>query len=213
MGKSLSQITKELCHFWNLDHAILPVTDNYVPTIVDTDEGVLPFQEYFVKLQCRPKVKGFTFRDVEGSVPAPGVVDALQKSDIVIICPSNPWVSVDPILAIPGVMAALESSTAPIIAVSPIIGGEAVKGPAAKMFKEMGFQPSPLTVAEHYASRQAGGILDGFVLDEVDKDMELAIRDINMETLATGTWMKSISDRQRLAREVLEFGEQLMGRV
>ncbi len=210
MGWTLCQITDEFRRAWKIEQTIIPVTDDYVPTIVDTDVGMLPFQEYFVKQQCRPVVRGFKFDKVDYSKPAPGVLDAIQEAELVVICPSNPWVSIDPILAIPGVRKELLSNANPSIAVSPIIGGEAVKGPAAKMYSEMGFKPSALIVAEHYGSRIFEGILSGFVMDNTDKNMCVEIQKKGLQTLVTNTLMKSLNDRQRLAEEVLEFGKELI---
>lgn len=209
-GRSLSHITKQFCHAWNIEQSILPITDDIVPTIVDTDQGILPFQEYFVMKKCQPKVKGFKFNNVDKSTPAPGVLKSIKESELVIFCPSNPWVSIDPILAVPCIREELLNSTVPIIAVSPIIGGEAVKGPAAKMYAEMGIQPSALAVAEHYGYGRDGGLLTGFVLDALDENVNVEIQYRGIKTLITNTLMQTNSDRQRLAREVLEFGKELI---
>jgi LPPG:FO 2-phospho-L-lactate transferase len=203
-GHSLSQITYEFCNSWGIRPRILPMSDDKVPTWVYTNEGELPFQEYFVHRQCYPRVTGFRFDGVERAHPAPGVVDALQKADIVVICPSNPWVSIGPILEIPGLRLLLEEMHSPVIAVSPIIGGQAVKGPAAKMYEELGIQPSAITVA-----RQYGALLDGFVLDNVDADQAQQVREMGIEPWVTITLMKTRQDRHRLAAEVLEFGAEL----
>jgi LPPG:FO 2-phospho-L-lactate transferase len=203
-GQPLSQITYEFCNSWGIRSRILPMSDDKVPTWVYTEEGELPFQEYFVHRQCNPRVTGFRFDGVERAHPAPGVLDALQKADLVVICPSNPWVSIGPILELPGIKALLEEKHDPIVAVSPIIGGQAVKGPAAKMYYELGIQPSALAVA-----RQYGALLDGFVLDNVDADQAQLVRELGIEPWVTITLMKTRQDRHRLAVEVLEFGTQL----
>ena len=210
MGWTLSQITEKFRRAWNIEQTIIPVTDDFVPTMVDTDVGILPFQEYFVKQQCGPVVRGFRFDKVDSSKPAPGILYALQEAELFVICPSNPWVSIDPILAIPGVRMELLSNANPIIAVSPIIGRKAVKGPAAKMFSEMGFKPSALTVADHYGGRNIDGILSGFVMDNTDKNLSVEIQKKGLQTLVTNTLMKTLADRQRLAEEVLEFGKELI---
>ena len=202
-GDILSEITIEFCRAWGIQFAILPMTDDAVPTWVYTEEGEIPFQEYFVHRQCQPRVTGFRFDGVENAHPAPGVLESLHRADLVIICPSNPWVSVDPILAIPGVRSAVEQR--PVLAVSPIIGGKAVKGPAAKMFAELGIDPSAITVARHY-----GSLLTGFVLDVVDGEMAESVRTSGVQVLATDTLMKSTDDRRHLAEEVLEFGKSLL---
>ena len=181
------------------------MSDQPVRTIVETDEGDLAFQEYFVHRRCQPRVKGFRFDGVDSAVPAAGAREAIQSADAVILCPSNPWVSIDPILA----TLALTPPSAPLsrnsgeglgvraIAVSPIIGGQTVKGPAAKMFAELGIQPSALAVAEHYEN-----FLTGIVVDSVDSELANRIR---IPTLITNTLMKSLTDRAHLAIDVLNF--------
>ncbi|HND91611.1 MAG TPA: 2-phospho-L-lactate transferase [Anaerolineales bacterium] len=190
-GETLSQITKDFCKAWGIQPTILPMTDAPVRTIVDSDEGELAFQEYFVHRQCGPKVKGFRFDGVEAAEPAFGVREAVESADAIIICPSNPWVSVDPILRV------IPLPKKKIVAVSPIIGGKTVKGPAAKMYAELGIEPSALAVAEHYRD-----LLSGFVLDNVDAHLSDKIR---TRTLVTDTLMNSLTDRARLAMDVLHF--------
>ncbi|MFZ5904113.1 MAG: 2-phospho-L-lactate transferase [Chloroflexota bacterium] len=194
-GQSLSQITRDFCAAWGVRHTVLPMSDDPVRTIVETDEGDLPFQEYFVHRRCQPRVKGFRFDGVDSAEPAAGAREAIQSADAVILCPSNPWVSIDPILAVLHPSSFILHPL--IVAVSPIIGGKTVKGPAAKMFGELGIEPSAIAVAEHY-----GDLLTGIVVDSVDS--ELAKR-IKIKTLVTDTIMNSSSDRARLARDVLEF--------
>jgi LPPG:FO 2-phospho-L-lactate transferase len=211
-GQSLSQVTRWFCQLWGIKPKIIPMSDDPIPTWVFTDEGDIPFQDYFVRRRCQPRVKGFRFQGVECSRSAPGVMDALASGDLIIICPSNPWVSIDPILAIPGVKAALtfeSESRRVVVAVSPIIGGEVVKGPAAKMFTELGVQPSALAVARHYGAQKAGGLLTGFVLDNIDADQASPIVNMGMGTLVTDTIMRTPGDRFHLAEEVLAFGEKL----
>ena len=201
-GWSLSQICRVFCEGWGIRVAVMPATDDYVPTLVYTQDGTMPFQEYFVRQQCKPKVTGFKFENVEGARPAPGVLEVINEADLVIICPSNPWVSIDPILAIPGVRVALAGHS--ILAVSPLIGGKTVKGPAAKMYAEMGIEPSALSVAQHYSS-----LLSGFVMDKVDAKLVNAIQSEGIDVLVTDTLMKTQEDRQRLAGEILYFADNL----
>jgi len=211
-GHSLSEITRWFCQTWGIKPTIIPMSDDPIPTRVFTDEGDMPFQDYFVRRQCQPHVKGFRFQEAESSRSAPGVVEALVSGDLIIICPSNPWVSIDPILAIPGVRAAFtfaSKSRRVAVAVSPIIGGETVKGPAAKMFTELGIQPSTLAVACHYGAQKAGGLLTGFVLDNLDANQADPIMNMGMGTLVTDIIMRTPGDRFRLAQEVLVFGEEL----
>jgi LPPG:FO 2-phospho-L-lactate transferase len=195
-GQILSQITAEFCRAWGVRQTILPMTDQTVHTMVDTIEyGELAFQDYFVQRKCIPRVKGFRFDGIEFANPAPGVLEAIYKADAVVICPSNPWVSIDTILGIPGVCPALSTKT--VVAVSPIIGGQTVKGPAAKMFLELGLLPSALTVAEHY-----GDLLSGFILDNVDSDLA---QFFSIPTVFANSFMKTHEDRINLAQDVLHL--------
>lgn len=206
IGQPLSRITADFCQSWGISVNVLPVTDYLVPTIVNTDQGDLPFQEYFVYRRFEPKVNGFRFLYAETSEPAPGVIDALDLADMIVICPSNPFVSVDPILAIPGVKDAVISrmkNGIPVVAVSPIIGGKSVKGPAAKMFSELGFDPSASAVSEYYS-----GIINGFVFDQIDSD-ELVSIEPGIQTRMTNTLMPDVKERKRLASEVISFGREV----
>lgn len=202
LDEPLSKITHDFCRAWGIQITVLPASDDNVPTWVYTDEGELPFQEYFVQRQCHPRVSGFHFAGVEAARPAPGVLDAIRKADLVIMCPSNPWVSIAPILAIPGIREVI--TTRPVIAVSPIIAGEAVRGPAAKMYQELGIQPSAKAVARHY-----GGLLAGFVLDLEDEGQAEELCSERLQILVVNTLMKTQADRAGLAREVLDFGKRV----
>ena len=202
-GQTLSQITRDFCKAWGVKPLVLPMSDDPIPTIVQTSKGNLGFQEYFVHQQCAPEVTGFRFLGIEKAKPAPGVLEAIDRADLIIICPSNPWVSIDPILAVPGVRQKL--GTRQVIAVSPIIGGKAVKGPAAKMFTELDIQPSAVAVARHYGARAADGLLAGFVVDNVDADLAAEVREIGVLAYVTDTWMNTPKDRLRLAIEIQEF--------
>ena len=208
-GQPLSQVTRDFCRAWGVRAAVIPMSDDPLPTWVNTDEGELPFQEYFVHRQCRPHVTGFRFEGVERAKPAPGVLEALEQAQLVVICPSNPWVSVDPILAVPGIRAALtkgrEMGRLRILAVSPIIGGQTVKGPAAKMYAELGIQPSALSVARHY-----GALLAGFVLDSQDAHLAQAVQELGICPSVTNTLMVTPADRRRLAEEMLSFSTGLV---
>ena len=199
-GQPLSQITKDFCEAWGMREKILPMTDQPVRTIVETAEGDLSFQEYFVHRRCEPRVTGFHFEGIELARPAPGTQEALREADAIILCPSNPWVSIDPILNVLSPLNPREDVPAPVFAISPIIGGQTVKGPAAKMFGELGIEPSALAVAKHY-----GNLVNGFVLDRVDRQLEGQIRDLHMHTCVTNTLMISHEDRKKLAHEVLNF--------
>lgn len=202
-GLSLTRVTQELCDRMGIKDHVLPMTDRPVRTIVKTIDGrKLPFQEYFVKEQCVPEVTGFEFAGIEEAQPGLKVQKALTEADLIVICPSNPWVSIDPILKLSGIRELLIEKS--VIAVSPIIGGKTIKGPAAKMFLELGMNPGCFEVANHYRD-----LLTGFVLDSQDQDEASRISDIGIIPLVTQTIMRSGEDRIRLADEVLKFGMKL----
>jgi len=199
-GRRLSEIVYDFCQSWGIKITILPMSDDAVSTIVNTSEyGEMAFQEYFVHQRCNPKVKGFKFVGVEFSRPATGVMEAINKADALILCPSNPWVSLDPILSVPGILAAVKSRKI-VTGVSPIVGGAAIKGPAAKMFSELNIEPSAFAVAQHYE-----GIISHFVLDLIDHDLERSISNLGMKTTTVNTVMKTQEDRRQLAADVLNF--------
>lgn len=194
-GQTLSRITHDFCQLWNIPQTVLPMSDQPVRTMVQTtDQGELSFQEYFVHRQCEPAVKGFRFAGIEAAQPGPGVIEAVDQSDAVVICPSNPWVSINPILALDGIRPAL--SRKKVVAVSPIIAGKTVKGPASKMYAELGIQPTAMAVAQHY-----GSLLSAFVMDDLDAALA---KDIEVETCLTDTLMRTRVDRRRLAQDVLD---------
>lgn len=199
-GDLLSQITRDFCTAWGIRHTVLPMSDQPVRTIVDTDEGELAFQEYFVHRRCAPRVKGFRFEGVDEAEPAAGAREAIEAADAIVICPSNPWVSVDPILKVISLTPAISQREMPLVALSPIIGGEAVKGPAAKMYRELGIEPSALAVANHYR-----GVVTHFIMDKVDTQLIESVRSVNMQVFVTNTLMQSHVDRKQLAGEVLNF--------
>jgi LPPG:FO 2-phospho-L-lactate transferase len=202
-GQPLSQIVQHFCQVLGIRPRVLPMTDDFTPTWVYTTDGEMPFQEYFVRRQCQPIVTGFRFQGADRASPAPGVLDAIRQADLVVLCPSNPWVSLDPILSIPGLRSVV--AVRPVVAVSPIIGGQTVKGPAGKMFAELGILPSAAAVARHYAD-----LLNGFVIDQMDAGLEPEIQELGMQTLLTDIIMKTPLDRVRLSKEVIDFGTQLI---
>lgn len=206
-GQTLSQVTQAFCDGWRIATQVLPMSDQPIPTTVYTDEGPLPFQEYFVHRSCVPKVNGFCFEGVEYSHPSPGLVQALMDADLVVICPSNPWVSIDPILAVPGVKQAVNGKS--VIAVSPIVGGRAIKGPAAKMYAELGIEPSARAVAAHYGAFGLDGILTGLVMDTIDAGQSAQVEDLGMKAFVMDTIMTTPEARLHLAHELLNFGEGL----
>jgi LPPG:FO 2-phospho-L-lactate transferase len=202
-GASLSAVTAHLCSALGIGARVLPMSDDPVRTRVLTDEGWLDFQEYFVRRQCQPSVRDFMFAGVDTARPQPDVLEMLGRSDLraIIICPSNPFVSIEPILAIEGIRSALQRAQAPVVAVTPIIGGKAIKGPAAKMLTELGFDVSGTAVARRYL-----GIIDGFVLDVVDAHAQ---RVPGVELFTARTLMSDVEDRLALAREVLRIADTL----
>jgi LPPG:FO 2-phospho-L-lactate transferase len=206
-GETLSSITADVARRLGIASRILPMTDDKVRTRVATREGVLDFQHYFVGRQCAPEVTGFMFEGAASAAPHPDAIAALRHPGLraVIICPSNPYISIDPILGLPDLRAALAATAAPVIAVSPIIAGRAVKGPTAKMMTELGLRVDPLTVATHYR-----GLIDGYVMDDADSQMA-AMLDLPVET--TRTLMQSLDDREALARCVLAFAERIAARA
>lgn len=205
-GETLSDVTADMANRLGIKAAIAPMADRDVRTIVETPEGPLAFQHYFVRDRCKPTVTGFRFNGAAEATPSSALDLALSGvgPDLVVICPSNPFISVDPILAVPGIRDRLLRLGAPVIAVSPIVGGKAIKGPTAKMMDELGMDVTAAGVARHYA-----GLIDGFVLDTVDKDAAAEVEDLGMNVLVTNTLMKSLDDRVMLAREIIAFSEQL----
>lgn len=202
-GRSLSEITAGFAARLGIEAHLLPMSDDPVRTKVSTPEGELDFQRYFVERQCAPEVRAITFEGVADARPHPALMQALADSSLaaIVICPSNPYLSVDPLLALPGLREALASAPPPVIAVSPIVGGAAVKGPTAKIMCELNLPVTTASVAEHYR-----GLVDGLVIDESDA-AEAATLDLPV--LATGTVMHTVEDKERLARAVLDFAHSL----
>ena len=182
---------------------VLPMTDGKVRTVVETDQGTLAFQDYFVREQCRPAVRDIRYDGAAAAKPTPQVLEALAAPTLagVIICPSNPWLSVEPILAVPGMRKALRARGVPVIAVSPIIAGKAVKGPAAKIMAELGLEPDSRSIAWHYE-----GLIDGLVIDAADEALATAMP---MPAIVTNTMMRTLDDKVALARQCLAFCDRL----
>jgi LPPG:FO 2-phospho-L-lactate transferase len=197
-GWPLSRITQEFCKVWGIRVRVLPMSDQDVQTLVHSDQGDLEFQEYFVHRECKPAVKGFSFMGLENAKPAPGVLEAIKNANAIIFCPSNPWVSIDPILSIPQIKKALEDHI--VIAVSPIIGNQTVKGPAAKMFTELGIEPSAFAIAQHY-----GSIINGLIIDKSDDYLRENIGALGVNVFTSDIFMHDNKDRGRLAGEILEI--------
>ena len=204
-GQPLSRITAGFCAALGIGTNVLPMSDSPVRTLVHTTAGTLAFQEYFVRQRCAPVVTGFAF-DGAKYASANFTLHGISHTGLsaIVICPSNPYVSIGPILELPGVRAQLQARPAPAVAVSPIVGGQALKGPAAKMMQELGHVPSAGAVAQFYS-----GLLDGFVIDRTDAQQADLIRATGMAVLVADTVMVTDADRVRLARETLEFAATL----
>ena len=198
-GETLSTITKDVAKRFGIRSQILPMSDDAVRTIVNTPEGEIAFQDYFVRQRCVPVVTQLRFDGAQSARVSPFVRQALDDDALraIVIAPSNPYLSIDPILAIPGMQACLRAAGVPIVAVTPIIGDAAVKGPTAKIMRELGIPPSPLAVVAHYR-----GLVDGFVLDS--KDADLAGR-LDLPVRVCNTLMLTLEDRERVADTVLDF--------
>ncbi len=205
-GQSLTEVTAYLCKVLGIRSRLLPMTDDPVATEVHSDEGVLPFQHYFVRRQCEPRVSGFEFKGINKARPQADFLKLLHSDSLagIIICPSNPYVSIDPILKLSGVREAMQASAAPVIAVSPIVAGVAIKGPAAKMMQELEVPASAVAVAEHYR-----GLVDGFVVDESDATLAAQIEEMGMQVSVTRIIMTNLAEREALAQCVLRLVESV----
>src|SRR5215210_1197870 len=199
-GETLTEVTAGLSAALDVESIVLPMSDDPVSTVLETPEGRLEFQEYFVRRWQRDEVLGIELRGIEEARPTEGVLAAISGADTIVLCPSNPIVSVGPILALPGMLEALASSSAPKVAVSPIVGGRALKGPADRMLASLGHEVSSTGVARMYA-----GLVDGMVVDRIDEWERTDIEAIGMRVLATESVMRDAEDRARLATETLEF--------
>ena len=203
-GTPLSAVTTELSAALGIPTRIVPMSDDRVATLIDTPAGTLEFQDYFVGRRQSDDVLGVAFAGIERASAHPDALAAIRAADAVIIAPSNPIVSVRPILATPGIREALDETAGPIVAVSPIVGGRALKGPAARMLATLGHEVSALGVARLYT-----GLIDGIVIDEEDRMLAPAIELVGPQVLVTATVMGGDDDRRRLAAEVLDFANSL----
>ena len=204
-GAALSKVTSDLAACFGVKHAILPMSETPVRTVVKTPTGEMAFQDYFVRQRCKPRVTGFRFAGAR----AARVPDALARVmrgrvDAVVICPSNPFVSVAPIFSVPAIKRWLASRTFPVVAVSPIFGGAAVKGPAAKMMRELGIRPTAVEIARHY-----GNAVDHWVIDQQDANLSGAIECMGKRVLVTDTLMTSRRKSATLARQLLGFARRI----
>jgi len=197
-GETLSSIVADFARSWRIDAHILPMSDDPVATWLDTDEGPLEFQRYFVERRCAPKVSRITFRRAETARAAPSVLEAIAGADVILIAPSNPYLSVDPILAVGDIREALSATKAPVVAVSPLVGGKAVKGPTAKLMDELRVPTTNAAIAAHY-----GDLIDGLLTHHGD-DAPAGIASAQTDTLMT-----TLEDRVRVARAALDLAQSL----
>jgi LPPG:FO 2-phospho-L-lactate transferase len=203
-GTPLSAITRELSGALGIPTRVVPMTDDRVATLIDTPAGRLEFQDYFVGRHQSDDVLGVVFAGIERAKAHPDALAAIREAAAVVIAPSNPIVSVGPILATPGMRESLDDAPGPIVAVSPIVGGRALKGPAAEMLATLGHEVSVIGVARLY-----DGLIDGFVIDELDRELAPALELMGLRVLVTATVMGGEVDRRRLATEVLDFAGSL----
>ncbi|MBI3699122.1 MAG: 2-phospho-L-lactate transferase [Afipia sp.] len=208
--ETLSSITSTISRSLGIQATILPMTDDCVQTFVRCDGQLLAFQEYFVRKKCEPIVSEIIFKGIETAQPNSELTTQLDLNRPIttIICPSNPYLSIDPILAVPGMRDWLIEVSDVIVAVSPIVAGSAIKGPAAKIMSEIGLEPSAATVCKHYE-----GLIDGFVVDSLDESITTSVGAPGPAIVALQTIMRSEADRTELAKECLAFAERLLVKV
>ena len=197
-GNRLTEVTAHLTRAMGVGPTVLPMTDDPFATHVITDEGDLEFQDYFVRRRCEPRVQRIVFAGSDTARPTPEVLTALDAANAIIFAPSNPFVSIEPILALPGLRERIAAT--PAVAVSPIVGGQAIKGPAAKMLLELGLDVSPAGVAARYR-----GLITGFVMDEIDAALVPAVETLGLQVRTAQSIMRTDVERESLARACLDF--------
>jgi LPPG:FO 2-phospho-L-lactate transferase len=211
LGMSLSEVTRHLCERLSIAHRIVPMSDEQLRTIVLTDEGRLEFQHYFVRRRCEPRVLRLAFESAgDAPAPSPAFDAALDAANLeaIVICPSNPFLSIAPILEVQGVRERIARGMAPVIAVSPIVAGDAIKGPAAKIMEELGLEVSALEIARHYRD-----LIDGLIIDIRDANAQTEIEQLGLEVSAVNTVMKTSDDQAALAQAAIDFGRRLAVRA
>lgn len=199
-GESLGAATRRICERLGIAHRVVPMCDDDVRTFIRTSDAVIEFQDYFVRQQCRPTATGFEYRGADRAQVQPELAGAFSDPRLrgIVICPSNPWLSIGPMLAVPGIASGIREASVPVAVVCPIVGGKAIKGPTAKLMQEMGLDSSALEIARHYAS-----FADLFVIDEADRSLVREIEALGMKVLVTNSIMDSRAARIRLARDVI----------
>lgn len=215
-GRTLSEATARLCERWRPPVHLLPMSDDevetYVATTVDGVDVDLHLQEFWIRHGARVPVRGVDVRGVEHARPAPGVLEAIATADVVLLPPSNPIVSIGPVVAVPGVADALRATRAPVVGVSPIIGGSAVRGMADPLLRGLGVEVSAAGVAAHLGARSAGGILDGWLVGAEDAEQVPAVRSLGIVTHAVPLWMRDEATTRRLAADALALAEEVRAR-
>jgi LPPG:FO 2-phospho-L-lactate transferase len=201
-GRTLSSVTSDLSRRFGVAAKIVPMSDDCISTMVETSAGSLSFQDYFVRHRCQPAVTRIFFENAGDSRPSTEFTEALEDPELagIVICPSNPYLSIDPILSVPGVAEAIAASRVPVVAVTPVVQGRSIKGPTAKIMEELGFAASALSVAEHYVS-----LIDAFVLDSLDGSIAQAVSDLGIGVELANTVMHTPDDRNALASRVVEL--------
>lgn len=207
-GASLSEVTGRLCGALGLRARLLPMSDTPVSTLVETDGGELAFQDYFVRQRCEPAIRGVRFAGADSAEPPPALAEVLASPALagIVICPSNPFVSIDPILAVAGIRRALEARRVPAVAVSPLVAGKAVKGPAAKMMAELGYEVSSASVAQHYV-----GLIDAMLIDSRDIDQAAAVAATGIRVAVADTLMSDPAAQARVAHATLSLLRERAG--
>ncbi len=198
-GYSLTEIAGMIRSGLGVQSIILPMTDTHTPTMIVTDEGEMHFQEYLVKRRAQPRVKGIRFEKIESARPSAGVAEAIGQAEAVVICPSNPLISIGPILAVPGMRAMIEKTSATVIAVSPVVGGASLKGPTDRMLSDLGMEVSATQVARMYAD-----LLDIYIIDRCDADAKSEIEDLGLKVIVAQTVMNDLSDKIGLAQTLIK---------
>ena len=203
-GKSLTEVADNLRRSFHLPMKILPMCDLHTPTTIVTADGEMHFQEYLIRHRTEPTIKSIRFENIELARPAPGVLEAILEAEVVIVCPSNPLISIGPIVAVPGICQALVETTAKVVAISPVVGGASLKGPTDRMLRDLGMEVTALQVARLYRD-----FVDLFLLDEIDEGEKGAVEALGIATRTAQTVMKTEDDKERLARSLLEW----LGRI
>lgn len=212
-GATLSDATRTLLDDAGVAVQIWPMSDMPVKTVIKSHSQDYDFQHYFVRLRAAPVATGFTYGNAATATASPPALAALGRPDLdaILLTPSNPWLSIDPILSLGDIRTAIQASPAPVVGISPIIGGKAIKGPTAKLMQELGLEVSALGVAQHYAG-QYGGLLDGFIIDAQDVALRPAIEKLGIRTAVTHTIMRTLEDKQQLAGFTVNFAAELRDR-